>query len=59
MRIIRYSTLIRVLVYGDFVVLFASIWAWALGLAVWHEAVAGAVLGLGAGIFLVRILVDL
>ena len=50
------STLIRVVVYGGFVVLAATIWAWALGFAAWHGAVVGAVLGLAVGISLDRMM---
>ena len=46
------TTIIRVTLYGGVVVLAASVWAWALGFAVWHGAVVGAILGLAAGIFL-------
>ncbi len=50
MKSLRYSTLIRVAVYGGLVVLAASIWAWALGFAMWHGASVGAVLGLAFGV---------
>ena len=56
MKYIRYSTLIRVAVYGGVVVLATSAWAWALGFAAWHGAVVGAALGLAAGIFLDRVM---
>ena len=50
MKNLQRSTLIRVAVYGGFVVLAASIWAWALGFEPWHGAVVGAVLGLAFGV---------
>lgn len=49
---LRRSILIRIAVYGGLVVLAATIWAWALGFAALHGAVAGAALGLAVGIFL-------
>ena len=52
LRMILVTTIIRVALYGGVVILAASVWAWALGLAVWHGAVVGAVLGLTAGILL-------
>ena len=51
--------LLRVLVYGGLVVLAASIWAWAVGFAVWYGAIVGVVLGLAAGIFLDSMMRDL
>ena len=51
MRYPRRSTLIKVAVYGGVVVLAATVWAWALGFAAWHGAVAGAVLELAFGVF--------
>lgn len=50
MKSLRYSTLIRIAVYGGLVVFAASIWAWALGFAAWHGAGAGASLGLALGV---------
>lgn len=54
MKTLRRSTLIRIAVYGGLVFLAATIWAWALGFAAWHGAVAGAVLGLPFGVLVGR-----
>ena len=46
------STIISVAAVVGWVVLTASVWAWALGFVVWHGAVVGAVLGPPVGICL-------
>ncbi len=50
MKYPRRSTLTRVAVYGGLIVLAASIWAWAVGAAVWLGVVGGGVLDLVSGI---------
>ena len=40
--------LVRVVLYGDSLILAGFVWAWALGATLWHRIAPGAVLGLGA-----------
>ena len=52
MKILRSTLLSRVALYGGLMVLAASLWAWAIGANVLYGVVSGAVLGLGAAIYL-------
>ena len=52
MKVLRPTLLIRVALYGGLMVLAASLWAWAIGANVLYGVVSGAVLGLGAAIYL-------
>ena len=42
----RYSLLIRLVIYGGPIILAATLWAWAIGVNVWYGFVPGVVLGL-------------